>query len=69
MKLLSGDKKISVTGKNLEDFLGAPYFQKEKAERGVGVVIELDTAGFVNYEGQQTCSRDDLPTVADLLLV
>lgn len=38
-------------------------------ERGVGVVIELETAGFVNDEGQQTCSRDDLPRVADLLLV
>ncbi len=41
VKLLSGQRKISVTGKNLQDFLGAPYFQKEKTERGVGVVTGL----------------------------
>ena len=41
MRLLSGEKKISNTGKNLEDFLGQPYFQKGKAQRGVGVVTGL----------------------------
>ncbi|HAD63853.1 MAG TPA: endopeptidase La, partial [Alcanivorax sp.] len=41
VRLLSGEKKISITGKNLEDFLGQPYFQKEKAQRGVGVVTGL----------------------------
>jgi len=41
VRLLSGEKKISITGKNLEDFLGQPYFQKEKALRGVGVVTGL----------------------------
>ena len=41
MRLLSGEKKISITGKNLEDFLGQPYFQKEKAQRGVGVITGL----------------------------
>ena len=41
VRLLSGEKKISITGKNLEEFLGQPYFQKEKAQRGVGVVTGL----------------------------
>src|SRR5699024_3657955 len=41
VKLLSGENRISVTGRNMEDFLGAPYFQKEKAQRGVGVVTGL----------------------------
>jgi ATP-dependent Lon protease len=41
VRLLSGEKKISISGKNLEDFLGQPYFQKEKAQRGVGVVTGL----------------------------
>lgn len=41
VRLLSGEKRISVSGKNLEDFLGQPYFQKEKAQRGVGVVTGL----------------------------
>ena len=38
-------------------------------ERGVEVVIEIETARLVDDTGLRTCSRDDLPTVADLLLV
>lgn len=38
-------------------------------ERGVEVIVEIDTARLVDREGQRTCSRDDLPSVADLLLV
>ncbi len=41
VRLLSGEKRISVSGRNLEEFLGQPYFQKEKAQRGVGVVTGL----------------------------
>ncbi|KAF0806338.1 ATP-dependent protease La [Alcanivorax xiamenensis] len=41
VRLLSGEKKISVTSKNLEEFLGQPYFQREKTQRGIGVVTGL----------------------------
>ncbi|WP_300523818.1 endopeptidase La [Alcanivorax sp.] len=41
VKLLAGDKKLSISGKNLVDFLGQPYFQTEKTQRGVGVVTGL----------------------------
>ncbi|WP_372636551.1 endopeptidase La [Alcanivorax jadensis] len=41
VKLLAGDKKLSISGKNLADFLGQPYFQTEKTQRGVGVVTGL----------------------------
>ncbi|MTT53387.1 endopeptidase La [Alcanivorax sp. VBW004] len=41
VKLLAGEKKISISGKNLTDFLGQPYFQTEKTQRGVGVVTGL----------------------------
>ncbi len=41
VKLLAGEKKLSVSGKNLADFLGQPYFQTEKTQRGVGVVTGL----------------------------
>lgn len=41
VKLLAGEKKLSVSGKNLSDFLGQPYFQTEKTQRGVGVVTGL----------------------------
>jgi len=41
VKLLAGEKKLSISGKNLTDFLGQPYFQTEKTQRGVGVVTGL----------------------------
>lgn len=41
VKLLAGEKKLSISGKNLADFLGQPYFQTEKTQRGVGVVTGL----------------------------
>lgn len=39
--LLAGQKKLNISGKNLTDFLGQPYFLKEKTQRGVGVVTGL----------------------------
>ena len=41
VKLLSEDQRISISGKNLAQYLGQPYFQQEKAQRGVGVVTGL----------------------------
>ncbi len=41
VQLLDGEKKISISGKNLSDFLGQPYFQTEKTQRGIGVVTGL----------------------------
>ena len=41
VKLLAGEKKLSISGKNLSEFLGQPYFQTEKTQRGVGVVTGL----------------------------
>lgn len=41
VKLLAGEKRLSISGKNLTDFLGQPYFQNEKTQRGVGVVTGL----------------------------
>lgn len=41
VKLLAGDKRLNVSGKNLTEFLGQPYFQTEKTQRGVGVVTGL----------------------------
>ena len=41
VKLLAGEKRLSVSGKNLVEFLGQPYFQTEKTQRGVGVVTGL----------------------------
>ncbi|WP_111656520.1 endopeptidase La [Isoalcanivorax indicus] len=41
VQLLDGHKAISVSGKNLEDFLGMPYFRPETPQRGVGVVTGL----------------------------
>ena len=38
-------------------------------ERGVNVVVEVETAALAGREGGSTCSRDALPTVADLVLV
>ena len=39
------------------------------AERGVNVVVEVDTAALAGRNDQATCTRDALPTVADLVLV
>lgn len=42
VQLLEEKKKsITVSTKNLEDFLGAPYFRKEKSMEGVGIVTGL----------------------------
>ncbi|WP_263078903.1 endopeptidase La [Endozoicomonas sp. Mp262] len=42
VKLLNKkEKSISVTTKDLEDYLGAPYFRKEKQLQGVGIVTGL----------------------------
>lgn len=39
------------------------------AARGIDIVVETNTARIINREGIETCSRDNLPTVADLILV
>ena len=42
VKLLEGKQKsITVSTKNLEDFLGAPYFRPEKIMDGVGIITGL----------------------------
>lgn len=42
VKLLEGKQKsISVSTKNLEDYLGAPYFRPEKVMDGVGIITGL----------------------------
>ncbi|MGI9274086.1 MAG: endopeptidase La [Endozoicomonas sp.] len=42
VKLLEGKQKsLTISARNLEDFLGAPYFRKEKRIQGVGVVTGL----------------------------
>lgn len=42
VKFLENDEhKLTVTAKNLEDFLGAPYFRPEKTMAGVGIVTGL----------------------------
>ncbi len=41
VRLLGGEKKLSISGKNLSDLLGQPYFQTEKTQRGIGVVTGL----------------------------
>lgn len=41
VKLLAGDKKVAVSGKNVEEFLGQPVFRQERIIRGVGVVTGL----------------------------
>lgn len=41
VRLLSGNAPISVTGRNLEDFLGMPVFRSERHHTGVGVVTGL----------------------------
>lgn len=41
VKLVAGAKSLSITAKNLTDFLGEPYFRPEKPQLGVGVVTGL----------------------------
>ncbi|KAF0809515.1 ATP-dependent protease La [Alcanivorax sp. S71-1-4] len=41
VQLLDGRRSLSVTGNNLAEFLGKPYFRPEKLQRGVGVVTGL----------------------------
>ncbi len=41
VKLLAGEKKVAITGRNLEDFLGKPVFRQERIIRGNGVVTGL----------------------------
>ncbi|WP_067521141.1 endopeptidase La [Endozoicomonas ascidiicola] len=39
--LENDESKLSVTGKNLEEFLGAPYFRPDKTLAGAGIVTGL----------------------------
>ena len=39
------------------------------ADRGIETVVDADTARLVGRPDQQTCSKDDLPKRADLVLV
>ena len=39
--LENDESKLTITGKNLEEFLGAPYFRQEKPMAGVGIVTGL----------------------------
>ena len=39
--LESDESKLTITGKNLEEFLGPPYFRQEKSMAGVGIVTGL----------------------------
>ena len=39
------------------------------AARGVAVVLESDTARLAGRRGERTCTRDDLPGAADLIVV
>ena len=39
--LENDESKLTITGKNLEEFLGAPYFRREKPMAGVGIVTGL----------------------------
>ena len=41
VKLLGRTKQISVTGRNLSDFVGEPYFRKENRLGGVGIITGL----------------------------
>ena len=36
-----GDQRISVSGSNLDDYLGAPLFRKQVPQRGIGIVTGL----------------------------
>ena len=41
VKLLSGDKKVTINNQSLTDFVGPPIFRKERQLKGVGVVTGL----------------------------
>jgi ATP-dependent Lon protease len=41
VKLLSGEKKVSINNQTLSDFVGPPVFRKERQLKGVGVVTGL----------------------------
>ncbi len=41
VRILGGEKSISVTNKNLDDFVGQPIFRNENLLRGVGIVTGL----------------------------
>ena len=41
VKLLSGDKKVTINNQTLNDFVGPPIFRKERQLKGVGVVTGL----------------------------
>lgn len=41
VKLLGGTGKVSISGKNLSDFVGPPVFRQERQLKGVGVVTGL----------------------------
>lgn len=41
VKLVGGESALSVTAKNLVDYLGEPYFRPEKPQLGVGIVTGL----------------------------
>ncbi len=41
VKLLGKTKSISITGRNLTDFVGQPYFRKDSRMGGVGIVTGL----------------------------
>ena len=41
VKLLGKEKRISITGRNLEDFVGQPYFRDDSRLSGVGIVTGL----------------------------
>jgi len=41
VKLLNGEKKVSITAKNLSDYIGPPIFRGERQLKGIGVVTGL----------------------------
>lgn len=41
VKLLKGEKRITITNKNLEDFVGQPVFRNESLLQGIGIVTGL----------------------------
>jgi ATP-dependent Lon protease len=41
VELLEGEKSVRVSKRNLEDYLGKPYFEPEKPRQGIGLVTGL----------------------------
>ena len=41
VKLLGKEKRVSISGRNLEEFVGAPYFRDDSRLSGVGIVTGL----------------------------